>query len=117
MKKIFGRYKEELFDKYKEKYDFKEQIKKSDFYVQQMIDNIEAEIKYYLESGLARKEMSSEEKEEIDFLTSLFTKENCKNKIFVEKYYNVFLKRLLKIQNNILIRIKKKEIKQRFTTN
>ncbi len=101
-----------IFNKYKEEYDFKEQIKESDFYVKQMLDNIELEIKCYLESGLAKKEMSSDEKEEIDFLTSLFTKKNCKNKIFVEKYYNVFFERLLEIQDNILLRIHRKKIKQ-----
>ena len=51
-----------IFNKYKEEYDFKEQIKESDFYVKQMLDNIELEIKHYLESGLVKKEMSSDEK-------------------------------------------------------
>lgn len=108
MKKILDRYK----DRYKKECDFKEQIKKSDFYVQQMIDNIEAERKYYLTNGLVKKEMTSEEKEEIAFLTSLFTEENCKNKIFVEKYYEYFYDRLLRIQNKILIRIRKNKRKK-----
>lgn len=90
----FGKYKEKIFDQYKEEYDFK-------------VKHLESQIKYY-KSGLVKKEMNNEEKEEIDFLTSLFTKE--KNKIFEEKkYYDVFLGRLLEIQSNILLRIDRKK--------
>lgn len=109
MKKIFNRYKEELFYKYKEECDFKEKIKDLDqlSYFKNFIDNINSNIKLYLENHSIETVMTEDEKEEIDFLI-LLIEENCKNKIFVEKYYNYFYDRLLRIQDKIFIRINEK---------
>lgn len=101
MKKIFNRYKEEC--------DFKEKIKDLDqlSYFKNFIDNINSNIKLYLENHSIETVMTEDEKEEIDFLI-LLIEENCKNKIFVEKYYNYFYDRLLRIQDKIFIRINEK---------
>lgn len=109
MKKIFNRYKEELFYKYKEECDFKEKIKDLDqlSYFKNFIDNINSNIKLYLENHSIETVMTEDEKEEIDFLI-LLIEENCKNKIFIEKYYNYFYDRLLRIQDKIFIRINEK---------
>ncbi len=109
MKKIFYRYKEELFDRYKEEYDFKEKIKESGqlSYFKEFVDNINSNIKLYLANHSIETVMTQDEKEEIDFLI-LLIEENCKNKIFAEKYYNYFYDRLLRIQDKILIRISEK---------
>ncbi len=120
---MIGIYKEKInFDQYKKECDFEEKMKElmKEFgqlsYFKEFVDNINSNIKLYLANHSIETVMAEDEKEEIDFLI-LLIEENCKNKIFVEKYYNYFYDRLLRIQDKILIRISEKIYGKRIYRN